>query len=346
MKKIAIIGHFAFDKEYVDGQTIKTKTFVKGIEKRIGEKQVMKIDTHGGIKSIIKIVRQLIIAFFKCDSIAVLTAQNGLKVFIPLIAIGNMIFNRDIFYVVIGGWLPSVIKGKVFLKIFLKQFDSIFVETNIMKKLMYDENVFNVEVLPNCKELKIADYTTLKQYNSIPLRVCTFSRVMEEKGITDVINVIMQINEDYGAVLFELDIYGPIDKNYLDSFTALCDTIPDYIRYKGTISPDKSTEVLKEYYSLIFPTKYFTEGVPGTIIDAYAAGVPVVFSKWESYKDVVEDGVVGLGYEFGNINELKKILVGLSYMPKTMNDMKKNCLQKAVEFSSDKVMGDWIDRWL
>ena len=45
----------------------------------------------------------------------------------------------------------------------------------------------------------------------------------------------------------------------------------------------------------IFPTRFTTEGIPGSIIDSYYAGVPVLASKWNSFDDVIEDGKTGVG---------------------------------------------------
>jgi hypothetical protein len=57
--------------------------------------------------------------------------------------------------------------------------------------------------------------------------------------------------------------------------------------------------VLKDYFALLFPTHFYTEGIPGTVIDAYAAGIPVISAKWESYSDVIDEGVTGIGYKDG-----------------------------------------------
>ena len=54
-------------------------------------------------------------------------------------------------------------------------------------------------------------------------------------------------------------------------------------RYCGIKDPKDSVKTLKNYFALVFPTRFYTEGIPGTIIDAYYAGVPVIASKWESF---------------------------------------------------------------
>ena len=62
---------------------------------------------------------------------------------------------------------------------------------------------------------------------------------------------------------------------------------------------------MKYYFALLFPTRFYTEGIPGTILDAYAAGIPVICSRWESCADVVDDGVTGITYPFEDMQMLK-----------------------------------------
>ena len=90
--------------------------------------------------------------------------------------------------------------------------------------------------------------------------------------------------------------------------------------------------MLKNYFLLTFPTKFYTEGVPGTILDAYAAGVPVIASKWESFFDVIEEGKTGIGYEFDNQKELEKTLEEISSTPRTIIEKKYKCIEKAKEY--------------
>ena len=63
-----------------------------------------------------------------------------------------------------------------------------------------------------------------------------------------------------------------------------------------------SVDVLKSYFFLLFPTKCPGEGIPGTIIDAYAAGLPVVSSLYPNFAEIIDEGVTGLGYEFDNVD--------------------------------------------
>lgn len=89
---------------------------------------------------------------------------------------------------------------------------------------------------------------------------------------------------------------------------------------------------------LVLRTRFYTEGIPGTIIDAYAAGIPVISAKWQSFNDIIDDHATGIGYEFNNISDLKQILVSISKAPSTFNNMKLNCLTKSEVYTSRGAM--------
>jgi glycosyltransferase involved in cell wall biosynthesis len=135
-----------------------------------------------------------------------------------------------------------------------------------------------------------------------------------------------------------LDIYGQVDSEQTEWFEKLCNSFPDEIQYCGLVPYDKSVDVIKEYFALLFPTKFYTEGIPGTVIDAYAAGVPVIASRWESFEDSIEQGITGIGYTFGKKEELKIILMKLIEEPNVIYDMKRNCLAKAIQYLPQKGM--------
>ena len=106
-----------------------------------------------------------------------------------------------------------------------------------------------------------------------------------------------------------------------------------------------AVNVLKDYYRLLFPTKYFTEGFPGTILDGYLSGVPVLASKWESWQDIIEDKRTGYVYEFDDDHDFFTKLDFLIQNPDTVLLMKKNCLKEAQKYSPDravKVLADNI----
>lgn len=333
MKKAAVIGHYAYGLAYLDGQTIKTKTVTKELCKAYGESEILQFDTHGGAKTVLKAPAYVWSAMKNTQNIIILPAHNGIRIFGRLLPLFKMFFkNRKIHYVVIGGWLPEMLEKKKGLAKALKKFDGIYVETTTMKRALAAQGFENVFVMPNCKDLTPVSESELVYQNEAPYRLCTFSRVMKEKGIEDAVDAIKSINAAYGKTIYSLDIYGQVDPAQREWFENLKTALPDYITYCGLVPFDKSVEVLKNYFALLFPTHYFTEGIPGTIIDAYAAGVPVISAKWQSFNDIVDDHATGIGYAFNDMDDLKQKMLDIAKCAEGFNALKPNCLRKSKQF--------------
>lgn len=330
MKKVCIIGHFAFNKQMLDGQTIKTLNIYKALVNELGKDNVSCIDTHGGKKILPMLFFRSVVAAFKHKNIIMLPAHNGIKFFAPLLALLSKVTSCKMHYVVIGGWLCSFLKEHHWLINKLKRFSGIYVETSSMKANLEAMGFTNVFVMPNFKFLHILKPEELVYQYEEPFKLCTFSRVMKEKGIEDAIEAIKIVNEKLGRTAFQLDIYGQIDPNYKDRFNELIQIFPSYIRYCKTVNPDESTAVLKEYYALLFPTYYEGEGFAGTIIDAFSAGVPVIASDWKYNKEQITDGYNGILVQPKYIDGLVQVLLKLLENQDTLNNLRKNCLETAI----------------
>ena len=339
MYKITICGHFGGNKEFLDGQTVKTKNLYKALVNKYGDEQVNKIDTYNWKKNPFKMFLNCIRASKNSENIIILPAHNGVKVFVPLFVILNKKHKFRLFYDVIGGWLPSYIENKKNLIKNLKKIDKIFVETNKMKNDLEKMGFNNIEKLVNFKTIKPIKVENLKLKFSKPYHICTFSRVMKEKGIENIVNVVKKINKK--EVLYTLDIYGPVDDNYKENFEKLQSSFPNYIKYKGCIDSNLSTKIIQNYYLLIFPTRFKTEGIPGTIIDSYFSGVPVIATRWENVFDIVDDNKTGYVIDMYDDAQLEeKLLFCLD--KKNVVGLKENALIKAQEFVADAAIKNLI----
>lgn len=220
----------------------------------------------------------------------------------------------------------------------LLDFNKIYVETSTMKRALEGRGFKNIVLMKNFKVLDSIKPEDLDLEIQKPYRVCTFSRVMEKKGIEDAINAVVKINQQSNSTVFTYDIYGEISPEYREQFETLSKKFPDYIKYRGLVPYDQSVNTLKHYFALLFPTKFYTEGIPGTIIDAYASGVPVIAAKWESFDDVIDDRSTGIGYRFDDQGDFVAALEYIADNPQVILDMKQNCLKKSKEFSPQTAM--------
>ena len=338
MTKICIIGHFGFGQNLLNGQTIKTKIITAEIEKKYGKENVLSLDLAGGVKRIPCLLCTIPRMLSKCDNVVIMPVENGLRFLTPVLGFWNRFFKKKLHYVVIGGWLPQFLTKKKNLVKGLKRFCGIYVETNTMKSALVKLGLNNLFVMPNCKKLTVLSENELVYPQGVPYKLCTFSRVMREKGIETAINVIKKVNDQLGYLAYSLDIYGQVDTTQTEWFENLKKHFSEGVRYCGCVGADKSVEILQPYFALLFPTHFYTEGIPGTIIDAYAAGIPVISAKWESYSDVVDEGMTGIGYEFDNENEFENVLLSITHNPQMLLDMKANCAKKAKDYMPETVI--------
>ncbi len=338
MKKVSVIGLFCTGQDVADGQSVKTRIVTQELEKALGADQVRRIDTYGWKKNPIKLFLNCIMSVWDSSNVVFMTDEGGIKIFPWLLRLANCFAACSLHYIVVGGWLIHFLKKHAFIRACLKKFAGIYVETNVMKSALEELGFDNIVLLPNFKPLTPVAPDHLLKKHTEPFRYCTFSRVMKEKGIDDAVEAICAVNSRFGKTVCTLDIYGQVDPGQAEWFASLQESFPPEIRYCGVVDYARSVDVLKDYFALLFPTEFFTEGVPGTIIDAYAAGIPVIAAKWESFADVIDDGVTGFGYPFGNQESLREWIESFVCDPERVHGMKAACLQKADRYLPEHVL--------
>ena len=337
MKKICVVGAFDFTRQDTGGQPVKTRELYDGLCRHYGADKILYVETRQWKKHVFRMLWQLVRNVPRSDVIIMLPAQNGVKVFSRLLQIVKK-KKAKLFYDVIGGWLPTVAKENPNLLPYLKKMDGIWVETSSMQRSLQELGLEQAIVLPNFKSLQPLQTSELKAPAVSPCRLATFSRVMEEKGITDAVEAINAVNTQLARKAFTLDVYGPVAPQYAETFEKLQQQYGDFVTYKGVAKPEESVQILQDYYALLFPTKYYTEGIPGTIIDAYAAGVPVITALWLNHGDIFEEGVTGRGYAFGDTQALAELLCQLAQQPDQLVALKPACLKKAQQYMPEATM--------
>lgn len=336
-KRICVIGHFANGKNLLNGQTIKTKIVEKKLREYFGNEMVKTVDTHGGFRILIPLTAELVSGFVTCRNIIILPGSNGILYLAVMCRFCNIVFHRKLHYIVIGGWLGDFLEKHLWVRCLLRGFDVIYVETKKMGKSMKKMGFQNVKVMPNFKELEILNKEQIYYPEGEPFRLCTFSRVMREKGIEEAVNSVKCINNKYGRKIYSLDIYGQVEGGQEKWFEDLQSTFPEYIKYKGFVNYNESTSILKQYYALLFPTYYDGEGMAGTILDAMSSGLPVLASNWKYNSEFIRDGRNGRLFELKNQKSLYRLLD--EYKNGSLNQMKVNCIEEAANYDSGHVMG-------
>lgn len=336
MKKVAIIGHFGGEEIFFDGQTIKTKN-LEALLSQQTDLFIKRVDTYYAKKNRVKLLFDTLNALFSCKYIFLLVSVNGMKVFLPLLYYLNHITKRQIYHYIIGSEILEIVEKDPRMIKYLNSLDANWFEYESGTRKLHEFGVKNVITVPNFKNIvPVANATTYNTKKDV-FNFCTFSRVMREKGITDAIESISRINER-SSKLIKLDVYGPIDPSYKAEFDQLLTSHFDCISYKGCIDSQKSVEILKDYYALLFPTYWDGEGLPGTIIDAFASGLPVIATDWNANKEIIDDMKTGIIYPSDRFRTLNDAIEWAVNNADDFNKMRVECRNQFNRYTPDTIL--------
>ena len=97
-------------------------------------------------------------------------------------------------------------------------------------------------------------------------------------------------------------------------------------------------KLLGESDIFVLPSRR-VEGFPMSIVEAMLAQVPVIGSNMGGIPEGIEDGVTGIIYESGNVDQLKNAILKLSEDEELRNVMGKKAFEKAKkEFTLDVML--------
>lgn len=341
IKTVGVIGHFALGEEGADGQIVKTRTVHELLCDVLGEGNVRIVDTRGWTRRPVALLRECAGLAKSCDALVMLPAHNGVRAFAPLLRRLKCRHGCKAVYSVIGGWLPEFVAGKPRLARSLKDFDAVLVESDRMRGLLEAQGFSNVEVAYNYKRLPVLEEDDLRRPEGEPWPLAVFSRIYAEKGIDDAVWAVREANRRLGRRAYRLDIYGKVLPEYKEHFEELmagCDE--GEAAYRGVAPAGESTSVLNGYLVVVFPTRCPGEGVPGTVVDAYCAGIPVIASRWPSCEEMVGEGATGVTYKFGNREALLDVLTDEA-LPERLLGMKAACLRKGRDYSYEAGLAEF-----
>ena len=203
--------------------------------------------------------------------------------------------------------------------------------------------IMNASYLPNFKPLESVDVSLLNVDIQHTKRFVVFSRVEEKKGIEDALCAIKDINDSSTQIMATLDIYGPVQPGSEEWFESIIKRYAGIANYKGVVDPYASVSTIKNYFALLFPTQYFTEGMPGTIVDAMFAGLPVISRRWAWCDCMIISGYNGISYDFDKPELLKEILERVIRNPTEIINMKANCVKESEKYSDKFVIKKIVD---
>lgn len=344
--KIGLCGSYTMT--IPNGQFYRTESVSEELKKMLPMCTFMQLDYSDWKKKPIYIFFSYLNMLKHCDYVIVFPDENAVKAIIPLAGFFKYFFRSKVFYVVIGGWLPVFMDRKDFIHKLVTRYiykiDILFVQTEILKKSLEKKGLPHLEILNN---FRLHDFTKFKfselSSDSNSLKTFFLSRIEPLKGVEEMIQVICNLNNS--GKTCTLDIYGGIQPGYEKKFAELCSKFPSFISYKGALCPDEINSVICNYDLQLFPTKYKTEGFPGSILDSFYAGVPVLASKWNSANDILENNIDSVIFDFGDFEDMEYKLRILTEDREFLNNLKLGCRKKGNLYRGDECIKSLL-RWI
>ena len=128
-----------------------------------------------------------------------------------------------------------------------------------------------------------------RRSGTVPLRVAFLGRLHPTKGLETLLRALAAVPD----ARLTLDVFGVLDGgDYARSLQTLAAADPR-VKLCATVANDQVTSVLRAYDLLAVPSLWLETG-PLVVLEAFAAGIPVIGSKRGGIAELIEDGVDGL----------------------------------------------------
>ncbi len=162
---------------------------------------------------------------------------------------------------------------------------------------------------------------------------CIFiGQVKAEKGVFDIIEAIRNRND------ISCSFYGQIiardNKKFFDEINSCSNC-----HYRGILSNEEITETLGQHDVLLLPTSHPGEGYPAVILEAFAAGVPVITTKWKAIPELVKDGERGILIPPSSPGHIAGALDLLGMDEQLYDSLAENAHEYVRNFSEANVIG-------
>lgn len=139
-----------------------------------------------------------------------------------------------------------------------------------------------------------ADAAGEQTYRVLFLGHCTRS-----KGLFDTSEAVallnQQLKEEQAGLKVELAVAGRfLDPTEQAEFKEWQQSHPDQAQYLGFVSVETKERLLEESDCFCFPTYYYAEAQPSTLIEAMACGLSVVTTHWRGIPEMLPPAYFGL----------------------------------------------------
>lgn len=332
-KRVLIIGYFGNRSGILEGQSVKTRN-VSRLLKELGC-DVIEFDTES-VRFNKREVFVLLKNLASVEKVCILPSYNSLKWIVPAVYVLSKVFRYKVYLSTIGGRLHIYLKNMPIHRRIIGRIECVFSETHLLKK--YLEEYYGFENAIYCPNFKFFDVRgkPAKHQEKGCLKLVFFARITLGKGL-DVIFNYCHFLLDARRKDVSVDFYGMVEEKDRLYFEQELSKYP-FANYCGVAHQDETTGILENYDAMILPTHFSTEGIPGSVIDAYIAGIPVIVSNWLYASELVDDDITGIIIPFeNNLAEFINACESLLNDEMKLSRMKMSAHDRGLEYNAENV---------
>lgn len=333
-KKVLFLGKTSFDNTPCAGEVVKNQLLYGRLKNVLG-KQMDILDTKSYSRRLyfplmcLRIfLKQLL---YQYDIIIVSTYDlSALRIINFLGALNKA--NKVCYWVIGGGVSKRIENGELKSK-YYKELWKIIVEDIDIENHFRAMGFKNVSTIPNFKPV----FSVSSKKKEIFNKFIFVSRITPLKGCDMILSAVRQLNRK--NISINVDFYGFIEKGY--PFEEYIKDLPN-VKYKGVLSLKSKLdyEYLNQYTALLFPTYYPNEGFPGTMIDGFIAGLPIISTYWRYNSHILEDNITGWLIPPQDADALAEVMESIAMEHYDINAMAENCLKKANDYDINNLLSE------
>ena len=217
---------------------------------------------------------------------------------------------------VLGRWLADLTYMRSAL---------VYVET---QQLCRDfNNPANFRWLPNTRDIESPAAIRRDKVK----KLIFLAQLHMDKGLGEALEACRHLPENC-----HLNVFGP---GMSDTDFSLFDGHPR-ATYGGVLEPAEIPRVMGEHDLLVYPSYCRSEGYPGSILEAFQCGLPVVAARWGGVPELVDHEESGLLVEPRSTAEVKSAIERLLEDPELYRRLCDGAERRGEYFRS----ANWYDR--
>ncbi len=280
-------------------------------------------------------IRELL--FAREEYVIVAVSWRGRNLLYPFLLLRKILRKTHYCCVVIGGNVMNHLRFRTVVRA-IQNADLVAVETEGLKKRVEEAfDIDNAYRLPNYKEgiAGCAAGTETKEYRHDPLRFLFLSSMRDGKGVRTLLKAFRQILGE--GLPAELDYYGPVQKDLDPEFLPEVEK-EEHVRYQGEVRNEQVLSTMASYDVFVFPTEFTTEGFPAVLVEALAAGLPVIASDINDDPEIITHEKNGWIFPHGDADRLADCIRGCFRDREALARISKANLEEAEQYDAETVL--------